>query len=226
MKKVLFLMFSVLALTSCKVNLGDWSGTGNQIEPSGNVITKTYKVSAFEEINMSWVGHVEIVQDEKKSGTIELTAPDNYQDLYKFESKDGKLTIANTKKSINIHTRNVTIKVYTADLINIHNSGAASIEMDSLDTDRLKIINSGVGHIEISGIADDVELRNSGVGSIEAGQLKALNVKANVSGVGSIECYASESIEGHVSGVGSLEYGGHPKKKDTHRSGIGSIKEI
>ena len=207
MKKVLFLMFSVLALTSCKVNLGDWSGTGNQIEPSGNVITKTYKVSAFEEINMSWVGHVEIVQDEKKSGTIELTAPDNYQDLYKFESKDGKLTIANAKKSINIHTRNVTIKVYTADLINIHNSGAASIEMDSLDTDHLKIINSGVG-------------------SIEAGQLKALNVKANVSGVGSIECYASESIEGHVSGVGSLEYGGHPKKKDTHRSGVGSINEI
>ncbi|MBO4896600.1 MAG: DUF2807 domain-containing protein, partial [Prevotella sp.] len=62
--------------------------------------------------------------------------------------------------------------------------------------------------------------------SIEASQLKALNVKASVSGVGSIECYASESIEGRVSGVGSLEYGGHPKKKDTHRSGIGSINEI
>jgi hypothetical protein len=44
--------------------------------------------------------------------------------------------------------------------------------------------------------------------------------------VGSIKCYASESIEGRVSGVGSLEYGGHPKKKDTHRSGVGSINEI
>ena len=226
MKILLILMFSVLSLTSCKMNLGDWSGTSNQIEASNNVVTKTYKVSPFEQVNMSWVGHVEIIQDEKKSGTIELTAPENYQELYKFESENGKLTIRNTKNKINIQTRNVTIKVYTADLIGIHNSGAASIEMDSLDTDRLKIINSGVGNIEVTGIADDVELRNSGVGSIEASQLKALNVKASVSGVGSIECYASESIEGSVSGVGSLEYHGHPKKKDTHRSGIGSINEI
>ena len=225
MKFLLILMFSALSLTSCKMNLGDWSGTANQLEASNNVVTKTYKVPAFEAINMSWVGHVEIVQDEKKSGTIELTAPENYQDLYKFESQNGKLTIASTKH-INIQTRNVSIKVYTADLIGIHNSGAASIEMDSLDTDRLKIVNSGVGNIEVSGIADDVELRNSGVGSIEAGNLKALNVTASVSGVGSIECYASESIDGSVSGVGSLEYGGHPKKKDTHRSGVGSINEI
>ena len=225
MKTLLILMFSALSLTSCKMNLGDWSGTANQLEASNNVVTKTYKVPAFEAINMSWVGHVEIVQDEKKSGTIELTAPENYQDLYKFESQNGKLTIASTKH-INIQTRNVSIKVYTADLIGIHNSGAASIEMDSLDTDRLKIVNSGVGNIEVTGIADDVELRNSGVGSIEASQLKALNVKASVSGVGSIECYASESIDGSVSGVGSLEYHGHPKKKDTHRSGIGNINEI
>ena len=81
MKFLLILMFSALSLTSCKMNLGDWSGTANQLEASNNVVTKTYKVPAFEAINMSWVGHVEIVQDEKKSGTIELTAPDNYQDL-------------------------------------------------------------------------------------------------------------------------------------------------
>ena len=98
--------------------------------------------------------------------------------------------------------------------------------MDSLDTDRIEIINSGVGSIAISGLADNVTLQNSGVGSINAENLKALNVKANVSGVGSITCYASEKIEGKVSGVGSLKYAGNPKHKDNKRTGVGSISEM
>lgn len=91
---------------------------------------------------------------------------------------------------------------------------------------RGRFANSGVGHISIGGVADNVVLSNSGVGSIDASKLKALNVKASVSGVGSIDCYASESIRGSVSGVGSLNYGGHPKQKDTKRSGVGSINEL
>ena len=224
MKKVLFLMVSVLMLSSCKLNLSDWSV--NQIEPSDNVVTKAYKLPAFEQVTMNWVGHVELIQDEQKSGTVELTAPENYQELYKFDSKNGELRIGSAKNSINIQTRNVKIKVYTADLTRIQNSGAANMNMDSLDTDRLDIVNSGVGHIYVAGIADDVNLQNSGVGSIEADKLKALNVKANVSGVGSISCYASERIEGSVSGVGSLDFAGHPKKKNNHRSGVGSINEM
>ena len=221
MKKVLFLMLSVLSLTSCKVDLGI-----NKVTPSDNIVTKTYKLDAFEEVTMSCVGHVELIQDEQKSGTVELTSPDNYVELYNFESKNGKLNIGFTKNNINLNTKHVEIKVYTADLVKIKNGGASSMHMGQLDTDRLEIHNSGVGSISIAGIADDVEIHNSGVGSVDAKNLKALNVKATVSGVGSITCYASEKIQGSVSGVGSLKYGGNPKQKDNHRSGVGSISEL
>lgn len=224
MKKVLFLMVGMMTLMSCKMNGIGWDS--NQIEPSGNVVTQTYKLQPFEEVKMTCVGHVEIIQDESKDGTVELTAPDNYIELYKFESKDKELRIGFRKSNINITTKKVKIRVYTNDLIELENSGAASISMDSLDTDRLEIVNSGVGSINISGIADDVEIVNSGVGSINAEKLKALNVKAKVSGVGSITCYASERIEGRVSGVGSLKYAGNPKTKDNKRSGVGSIKAM
>jgi hypothetical protein len=175
---------------------------------------------------MTGVGHVQLIQSDTKNGVVELTAPDNYIDLYKFESQDGKLRIGYTKNNINIHTNNVEIKVYTTDLIKVRNSGASHITMDSLDTDKLEIINSGVGEIAICGIADDVVMNNSGVGAITAHNLKALNVKANVSGVGSVQCYASESLDASVSGVGSLRYRGNPKHKSTHRSGVGSISEM
>ena len=225
MKKVLFLMMSVFALTSCKIDLKDWNST-NLIEASDNVVTKEYKLKPFEKVHMRCVGAVELIQDEKKSGTVELTAPENYIELYKFENNGNELEIDFAKQHINIHTRNVKIKVYTNDLLALKNSGASSIRMDSLDTDRIKIINSGVGSIAISGLADNVTLQNSGVGSINAENLKALNVKANVSGVGSITCYASEKIEGKVSGVGSLKYAGNPKHKDNKRTGVGSISEM
>ena len=224
MKKVLFLMVCMMTFMSCKMNVMGWDS--NQIEPSDNVVTQTYKLQPFEKVEMTCVGHVEIIQDESKSGTVELTAPDNYIELYKFESKDKELRIGFRKSNINITTKKVKIRVYTSDLIELRNSGAASISMDSLDTDRLEIVNSGVGSINISGITDDVEIINSGVGSINAEKLKALNVKASVSGVGSITCYASERIEGRVSGVGSLKYAGNPKKKDNKRSGVGSITEM
>ena len=225
MKKVLFLMMSVFALTSCKIDLKNWDNT-NLIEESDNVVTKEYKLKPFDEVHMRCVGAVELIQDEKKSDTIELTAPENYIELYKFENNGNELEINFAKQHINIHTRNVKIKVYTNDLLALKNSGASSIRMDSLDTDRIEIINSGVGSIAISGLADNVTLQNSGVGSINAENLKALNVKANVSGVGSITCYASEKIEGKVSGVGSLKYAGNPKHKDNKRTGVGSISEM
>ena len=225
MKKVLFLMMSVFALTSCKIDLKDWNST-NLIEASDNVVTKEYKLKPFEKVHMRCVGAVELIQDEKKSGTVELTAPENYIELYKFENNGNELDIDFAKQHINIHTKNVKIKVYTNDLLALKNSGASSIKMDSLDTDKIEIVNSGVGSITIGGLADDVTLHNSGVGSINAENLKALNVKANVSGVGSITCYASERIEGKVTGVGSLKYAGNPKHKDNHRTGVGSISEM
>ena len=206
MKKVLFLMMSILALTSCKVDLKGWDT--NLIEESGKVITKEYKLKPFEEVHMRCVGAVEIIQDEKKSGTVELTAPENYIELYKFENNGDELEINFAKQHVNIHTQNVKIKVYTNDLLALKNSGASSIKMDSLDTDKIDIVNSGVGSITIGGLADNVKLQNSGVGSINAEKLKALNVKAN------------------VSGVGSLKYAGNPKHKDTKRTGVGSIGEV
>lgn len=225
MKKVLFLMMSVFALTSCKIDLKDWNNT-NLIEDSDNVVTKEYKLKPFDEVHMRCVGAVEVIQDEKKSGTVVLTAPENYIELYQFENNGNELEINFAKQHINIHTRNVKIKVYTNDLLALKNSGASSIRMDSLDTDRIEIINSGVGSIAIGGLADNVTIHNSGVGSINAENLKALNVKAKVSGVGSITCYASEKIEGKVTGVGSLKYAGNPKHKDNHRTGVGSISEM
>lgn len=241
MKKVLLLLSltCVITLTSCEL------GTANLV-PSNNIVTKNYTLSPFEEVAMHCVGKVEVVQSKSKDGIVELTAPDNFIEYFKFKSENSKLDISSTLRKMNMDGAHIKIKVYTTDLIKLSNSGVSRIAMDSLDTDRLDIKNSGAGSIEVKKIiADDVsaacsgvgsisidgqainvDLTCSGVGSIEAQELKAKNVNALVSGVGSINCYAKDKIDGKVTGVGSLNYSGKPLHKNTQRPGIGSINEM
>ena len=186
MKDVLFLVVSVLVLTSCKIDVGNW-GNGERIEPSNEIVTKTYKLSPFEEVNMNCFGSVELIQSDDKDGTIELTAPENYIEFYSFESKGNKLDIGFKKRNINIDGTKNKIKVYTNDLIKIQNSGAASIRMDKLDN--LKALN--------------VKANVSGVGSISCYASEKLD--GNVSGVGSLK-YAGhpKHLEKRRTGVGSI----------------------
>jgi hypothetical protein len=249
MKKVLILLGVVMALASCTSCKWEWHDKVlgvKLIEASKTIVTKTYNLKPFEEITMRCVGNMEVIQSDTKNGVVELTAPDNYIELFKFESDNGTLDIDFSRNGVNIHDKNVMIKVYTTDLIAFKNSGAANVSIGSLDTDKLYLKNTGVGHftihklianevevscsgvgdINISGQTDDASLTCSGVGNILAEDLKALNVKALVSGIGNITCHASEKIEGKVSGVGSLKYAGHPKHKQTSHPGAGHISEL
>lgn len=244
MKKGLFLMIGVLALTSCIVRVGKWNS--KIIAASDNIVTKEYRLTAFEEVAMQCAGDVELIQSDTIDGLVALTAPDNYVELYQFESKAGKLDISFSKDDINIDSEHVKIKVYTTSLTRLQNSGEASISMDSLRTDHLKVANSGVGSfslrkmmagnvtlscsgvgsISMSGQCENADMSCSGVGSINAKDLKSQNTKAHVSGVGSISCYASEYLDGKVTGVGSLKYAGNPKSVDKNDPVTGSITAI
>lgn len=241
-KTVLLMVIGIMALTSCSFNV---SGVGI-ITASDNVVEKEYQLDKFNEVVTHVIANVELIQSDTKDGLVVLSAPDNYIDLFRFESKSERLDISFVKDNINIEPKNVMITVYTSDLLKVRNSGAAAIMLDSLDTDQLEVANSGIGSFKLrrviadkikvkcTGVGDisikgetlDADLSCSGVGNINAEELKSNNVKASVTGVGSISCYASEYIEGRVTGVGGLRYAGHPKNKDLNKPFTGRISEI
>ena len=244
MKKTVLLMVSVIiALTSCSINVNGL----NKIKPSDNIVKKEYKLNKFNEVTSRVVGNIILVQSEEKDGLVELSAPENYIELFSIKSKGEKLDISYEKNNLNLEGKNINITVYTSDLLKIKNSGVASITLNGLDTDELDVENSGVGTMKLkkvqadkisvkcSGVGDisidgetqEATLSCTGVGSINAQDMKANKAKASVTGVGGITCYASEYINGKVTGIGSLKYDGHPKKKDLNRPGFtGSISEI
>jgi len=231
-----------MALTSCHMNLNGL----NMIEPSNNIVETEYKLEAFTEVTSHVVANVRLVQSDDKNGVVVLSAPDNYIELFDFDSEDSRLDISFTRENTNIDPKNVHVTVYTTDLTKVRNTGAASVSLDSLDTDILTVENSGVGSfkmhkiladqvivrctgvgdISIDGETQEAELNCSGVGSIHAEDLKSINTKAHVSGVGGITCHASDTIDGKVTGVGSLKYAGHPKQRNLNKPFTGGISEI
>jgi len=244
MKKVLFLLVCVMALASCRVNIN--GGFGTQIEPSKNIVKKDYKLASFDEVVVRAVSNVMLIQDSVKSGVVEFSAPENYVELFDFNSHNGELGINFTQNNVNIEQEHVIVKVFTSSLKKIRNIGASNVALDGFQTDCLVVENSGVGNfnmanlktnslevkcsgvgnIMLNGQTKDAHYGCSGVGSIHAKDMKAEKVEARVTGVGNIDCYASESIDGKVTGVGSLKYAGSPQHKSLKANFTGNISEI
>lgn len=238
---LLSLLAVLLSINGCNVKIDEGSDI---VEPSENIVKAKYPQAAFDKVDNHVVGTIQLVQSDQSRVT--LSAPENYIEYFEFENKDGKLNINYAEKSVNMSANDVVIIIYTPNLREVNNSGAADIHLDSLKTDEFKAINSGVGSFELNNInakkidvscsgvgsinidgqTDEAEYSCSGVGSIHAQEMKARDVKAKVSGVGGINCYASDYIDGRVTGVGGLKYAGHPAKKDLHHNMTGGIDEI
>ncbi|MBQ8487106.1 MAG: DUF2807 domain-containing protein [Prevotella sp.] len=246
MKSNLFLLaLCTLLLTACKfdsVNFGD----GRKIHPSSQIVKNEYRQPAFDKLDIDVVANVKFIQSDSNDYRVVLSCPDNYVELFKFETEGSELNVKFSRDNVNIEGEHVDVTVYSPRLRSLDNSGVASVEVSRLTTDKLEVENSGVGtlylsgltvnqleaecsgvgNIELSGQTGRAELECSGVGSIKAENLKAQAVKAEVSGVGGIRCHATERIDGEVSGVGSLKYGGKPQQKQLRRSGLGEIAEL
>ena len=240
------LCLTVLMATSCVNSTIRLGQGGKKIKPSKNIVEKIYEQPAFDELDATLVANVKIIQSAKDGHRVVLRCPDNYLELFSIKVEEGELKLDFAEKNAIIEASDVKILVYTPSLRKIESGGVAMIKADSLRTDRLEVENNGVGSIKLSGLSVDhidcelngvgnielqgqareAELENSGVGSIEAETLKAIAVKAEVSGVGSIKCWASDRLKADVSGVGSLKYGGDPKEKQLHRTGVGKISTL
>ena len=238
---LLSLLAVLLSINGCNVKIDEG---GDIVEPSENIVKAKYPQAAFDKVDNHVVGTIQLVQSDQSRVT--LSAPENYIEYFEFENKDGTLNINYAENSVNMSANDVVIIIYTPNLREVNNSGAAVIHLDSLKTDEFKAINSGVGSFELNNInakkidvscsgvgsinidgqTDEAEYSCSGVGSIHAQEMKARDVKAKVSGVGGINCYASDYIDGRVTGVGGLKYAGHPAKKDLHHNMTGGIDEI
>ncbi len=110
------------------------------------------------------------------------------------------------------------------DHIDLTMSGAGKMRL-GLGAKKISARLTGVGTIELSGTADQLEIFMSGAGSLNALDLFAEKCAVRSSGVGSCALYAVRELDANISGIANVRYGGNPAIK-SEISGLGKLVSI
>ncbi|MBR9675959.1 DUF2807 domain-containing protein [Candidatus Woesearchaeota archaeon] len=236
MKKVLFLILSLVLITGC-VNF-----TSDCVIGSGNIIQKDVEVRSFSSVELEGTGNIFLEQTNQTS--LRVQGEDNVLENLKFVELGDKLIIKrkdyvcfNNIKPINYYitlrdvdelkisgsgTITSQAKLITKDL-DVRIDGSGTILLDVV-TESLKTRISGSGDVTLSGITQDLDLRIDGSGKIRAYELKARNVETTTTGSGDI--YVSpETLDVKILSSGSVYYKGEPTITRVDIEGSGKVRK-
>jgi len=243
----IFAAVSILALATlaCSISIPFRS---ESVTPSGNIITETRTVSAFDRIEVSTIGEMTIIQGKTESLVIE--ADDSIMPYIETNVSGNKLTIGfkdNVSLNFNLNgtspTLNYTLTV--KDLTSLSISGLASVDCHSLETNDLSILISGGGNVDIDSLMTDIlsvdisglgdvtldgqvnsqDVNISGAGSYQGGDLMSATASVNLSGLGDATMWVTDNLDVFISGAGSVNYYGSPSISQDI-SGLGDLNSL
>ncbi|MBU1677456.1 MAG: DUF2807 domain-containing protein [Bacteroidetes bacterium] len=210
LKKYFALSLIVLLTFGCRT----WGVRG-----SGDLKTEKRSISDFSELSISGAFIVKIqVGGEPK---LEITTDDNILP-YIITKVKGNTLIIDSRKSLNPKNR-IKVTVSTPYLESVESSGANTIFVRGIDSERFNVDISGASRLELEGKTNKMTVDLSGASSLAAFKLAADKVIVDLSGASSAEIYAKEELNADLSGASSVEFKGNPRiRKDI--SGAASIR--
>lgn len=219
LKLPVIIAITALGLAACSKN-------GPCINGSGGYASRSYSVSAFNEI--SSYGDAQVIVSKDTITSIRVEAQQNVLDALNLEVRNGELQIGRN----NCFRNTKTIKVYvsTPSLSSVNLSGSGSIEgigtfsahsfrseisgsgsiSFAVDVDNLNCTSSGSGTLHFAGSADYQDIEMSGSGQTHNFDLQSREANVRISGSGSCEVRVSDKLDVHISGSGNVFYKGNP----------------
>jgi len=210
----------------------DWKNK-EQIEGSGNIVTKDVAVKSFNELEASGVFSIYLEQGNTESVRIE--ADDNFQPLFEVKNEGSKLII-DMRHDVNIKTKEDSkgMKVYVTfknlkyidlntvgnmssekklsfDALEISNNSVGSINLN-LSVKSFTLRNESVGNVKLAGNADEAVIQNNGVGSLKASDFVVQKLDIYNNGIGSAEVNAEKEFKVKESSLGRVSNKGSAKR--------------
>jgi hypothetical protein len=236
------LLLASLSLSACSLSLPFIT----VMSGSGTLATETRQVSGFDKIQLDGAGRLIITQGSEES--LEIQAEDNILPELTSDVSGNTLILGYQEKTWRrtvIPTREIVYTLTVTDLRGISFNGAASLEMDVLDTDDLKITINGAGQVNINDLtAENLDIQINGTGNVElagevinqtinidgagnvrAGDLRSEVTTIEVNGLGNATIWVLETLNVNFNGGGTLNYYGSP---NVHQNinGAGSINNL
>jgi hypothetical protein len=241
LKVICLLLIGLFLITAC--GLSTIQDSLDVITGSGNVITENRQVSGFDGVSHTGIGRVIIVQGDDESLTIE--ADDNLFEYITSEVKSGTLELGFTDNVRFEPTQSITFTVGVKNITELDSTGTASIEIDELDTQNLRVLKTGTGSIsigslsatelvvnadgtggiELAGRVVNQEIDLKGTGNYDAPDLESQTASVDVTGTGSVVLWVLDALDVEITGISKVSYYGSPDVTQ-NITGTGSLTSL
>ncbi len=218
---MILLVLLATSLAACN-GLTGRVGNSEIVSGSGNVVTETREVSGFTAVTLQGFGQVII--DQNGSESLTITADDNFMPHLKTAVRGNTLYISNTDRTAFTNVTELTFRISAAALNAVELSGAGSMEITDLDTDRWQVKLPGAGSITVSGQTNSQTVELSGAGSYNAADLTSQEATITSNGAGSVVVNVSDTLDVTINGLGNVEYIGNPTVTQKI-NGVGSVRQ-
>ena len=188
----------------------------------------------FDKIRMAGTGSVELSMSEKHSVRLESSSSSNPPSVFSVQEggwlvvsgragDDIKITAPQIKQiDITGAGKLETSDSLVTDDIRLVVSGVGKMELD-LHAKKISTVISGSGKIELEGSADELLIDISGAGKVDAEKLTVKTCTANISGSGKCLVDVTDVLTANISGSGSIYHVRQPAVVNRNVSGSGKI---
>ena len=206
------------------------SGCVGSVEGSGDIVTRTHDLSAFEGVDVCCGFDVEVV---KSAGSaVFVRGDDNIVDEIRVEVRGDMLFVAYDRGAPSFRpTQPVKVVVKTGDLHTLRASGGSIVDVPSLsgtrvavalsggsqagigrvDAKELDVSLSGGSTVDVSGESLRQHVESSGGSRYLAADLQSAELDLHASGGSVAKVWVTDDIHAELSGGSQLSYAGDPE---------------
>jgi len=212
-KRLALLLFVIALGTACH-------GIHRGVLGSGKLLKENRNVGSFNSISTEGAFDIEVVC--QKPQEVEISGDDNILPLVSTEVSNNVLHVRSLRNYSS--SEPLKLRISVPDLVEIHSSGAGTIEVSGVKNDRFEIDVNGAPTIKASGETKALKIDANGAGNIDTHKLRAARVEVESKGVSGVEVYAAEQLDVTVSGPSHVIYRGNPVVHKTVH-GPGSVEK-
>ncbi|MDR1022184.1 MAG: DUF2807 domain-containing protein [Prevotellaceae bacterium] len=240
MKKLFcILSMAAVAAQSCS--------TLENIKGSKNIVSREVDISDYAEIYFSVPCEVVYLQTPDKAPYLQIATDENILPLLEIEVTGNRLSVKCSKQNTNLKPSQLTIHTSSSRLSRVEVAGWGKVHLkekvkpsdmsislagwgevasDDLSCEKIRLVISGSGKVELKGTGNEVSCKIDGSGNIDLSAYPAQNVDCRISGSGNVLAYAKDKLTAQIAGSGKIRYKGNPPVTDIQVAGSGTVKSI
>lgn len=210
-RNILIIAAAIISMTlnACTINVdGDKLG-GKTVKGNGNIVTRNFDVTAFNEISTSLPATVNFTIADNYSCTVSVD--ENLFDYLDIKLKDNELLMGKRKedKNTSLRATKFFIEVTAPSLENINLAGSGTFNVHSpLEAEEMEVNVAGSGDIFFNKMitVKKIEMNVAGSGNVECNALVADKLDGNVAGSGDMKIVSGTVGEATASVAGSGDF--------------------